>query len=257
VTANFTTTVVLDEPFADGLLPTGWRNESTKEGWWWFNRTDNKTGGEGHYALGAPVAGFSPPIDIALLTPSLDLTAFTDVGLEFKMDISYLNNATTYVDVSTNGGSLWTNVWWHSRSERGPLKVIIDLSPWARTCSNVTIRFRAFGDFVFWSIDDIKTYAVINGETDADGDGVIDVTDNFPDVANASQSDVDGDDIGDACDNGDFDGDGLTDAEEYALGTDPAHVGVLPPEYVFPSFITPFLKVTHETPLDGNRPLSH
>ncbi|MBA2751461.1 MAG: thrombospondin type 3 repeat-containing protein, partial [Actinobacteria bacterium] len=35
---------------------------------------------------------------------------------------------------------------------------------------------------------------------DADGDGVEDVLDNCPDVANPDQADADGDGIGDACD---------------------------------------------------------
>ena len=42
-------------------------------------------------------------------------------------------------------------------------------------------------------------------------------------VDNLGLSDVDGDGIGDACDNGDYDEDGLSDAEEYALGTDPGN----------------------------------
>ena len=35
---------------------------------------------------------------------------------------------------------------------------------------------------------------------DGDGDGVIDASDNCPDLANASQQDLDGDGQGDACD---------------------------------------------------------
>ena len=50
---------------------------------------------------------------------------------------------------------------------------------------------------------------------DRDGDGVVDETDNCPDVANSDQSDVDGDGLGDACDpcpfepTNDADGDGI------------------------------------------------
>ena len=36
--------------------------------------------------------------------------------------------------------------------------------------------------------------------TDADGDGVMNATDNCSAVANADQADADGDEIGDACD---------------------------------------------------------
>jgi Ca2+-binding RTX toxin-like protein len=53
-----------------------------------------------------------------------------------------------------------------------------------------------------------KTYV----DTDTDGDGTVDRTDNCPLVANAAQADADGDGIGDACDtNTDTDGDGFGD----------------------------------------------
>ncbi len=43
---------------------------------------------------------------------------------------------------------------------------------------------------------------------DTDGDGVIDLADNCVDIANADQSDIDGDGLGDVCDD-DRDGDGI------------------------------------------------
>lgn len=63
---------------------------------------------------------------------------------------------------------------------------------------------------------------------DSDADGVLDPVDNCPEDPNADQADTDGDGIGDACDpdptdgpDGDIDGDGLTNSEEEAAGTDP------------------------------------
>ncbi|MDX1688983.1 MAG: thrombospondin type 3 repeat-containing protein [Candidatus Promineifilaceae bacterium] len=57
-------------------------------------------------------------------------------------------------------------------------------------------------------------------EEDGDGDGVPDGEDNCPNTANADQTDTDGDGQGNACDPDD-DNDGLSDAEEAELGTDP------------------------------------
>ena len=54
----------------------------------------------------------------------------------------------------------------------------------------------------------------------SDGDGVPDDADNCPSVANADQLDTDADGLGDVCDDDD-DGDGFTDEQELADGTNP------------------------------------
>ncbi|SHG90279.1 thrombospondin type 3 repeat-containing protein [Winogradskyella jejuensis] len=48
---------------------------------------------------------------------------------------------------------------------------------------------------------------------DADGDGIPDDSDNCPDIVNTDQSDIDGDDIGDLCDD-DIDGDGVLNMDD-------------------------------------------
>ncbi|MBE0598416.1 MAG: thrombospondin type 3 repeat-containing protein [Desulfuromonadales bacterium] len=58
---------------------------------------------------------------------------------------------------------------------------------------------------------------------DTDNDGIGDLSDNCPLIANVDQSDVNNNGSGDACDSFDTDGDDLTDAQEYALGTDPTN----------------------------------
>ncbi|MCA9602536.1 MAG: hypothetical protein R3A78_08290 [Polyangiales bacterium] len=56
--------------------------------------------------------------------------------------------------------------------------------------------------------------------TDDDADGIDDGCDNCRDVPNGDQFDLDGDGLGDTCDE-DIDGDGMTDGEEQAVGFDP------------------------------------
>jgi hypothetical protein len=69
---------------------------------------------------------------------------------------------------------------------------------------------------------------------DRDGDGVIDTTDNCPDVANADQADEDGDAVGNACDNcpatanadqANSDGDGVGDVCDPEPGA-PDHIAL-------------------------------
>ena len=57
--------------------------------------------------------------------------------------------------------------------------------------------------------------------TDADGDEICDVADNCPEIDNVGQADLDGDSVGDACDD-DLDGDGADNAREVECETDPA-----------------------------------
>ena len=58
----------------------------------------------------------------------------------------------------------------------------------------------------------VPGYVVEYPPVDTDGDGVLDVSDNCPNVSNSGQLNTDGDGQGDACDptpNGDADGDGV------------------------------------------------
>ena len=77
------------------------------------------------------------------------------------------------------------------------------------TDGDCTLQRNAFIDRVTFSAND------------ADGDGVVDASDNCPNVANASQADLDADGQGNACD-ADIDGDGRPNSTDY----DPYDPGV-------------------------------
>ena len=63
--------------------------------------------------------------------------------------------------------------------------------------------------------------------SDRDEDGVLNSSDNCPDTYNPSQSNLDSDSTGDACDS-DIDGDSFTDEEEIAAGSDPLDINSIP-----------------------------
>ena len=73
------------------------------------------------------------------------------------------------------------------------------------------------------AIDSVEYYTWIKFSEDQDSDGAFDISDNCPSLSNPDQNDANSDGIGDACDTvSDTDDDGLTDAEEYVLGTNPS-----------------------------------
>jgi hypothetical protein len=97
---------------------------------------------------------------------------------------------------------------------------------------------KARGYFKTTSGEVPDTFEVRSEETpvlDTDADGVHDPSDNCPAIANVNQANADSDGFGDACDQGDFDGDLLTDQTEHSCGS-PLNDGTKRPERTDGSF---------------------
>jgi hypothetical protein len=159
----------LYEPFEDvGALPAGWKiidNEGNGQVWKFDDpgsRT-NLTGGSGGFAIvDSDFYAWAGQQDTELRSPLLDFSREDSVSLEFDTDyFTYSGNATTDiadVDISTDGGSTWTNVWQRtSTSYRGPIHETVDVSSLAGRQSEVMVRFHYYDAEWewWWQVDNV------------------------------------------------------------------------------------------------------
>ncbi len=103
-----------------------------------------------------------------LTTPSINLTGYTEVDIQFTQYYRRFAGPTgqgvpaTYLDFSTNGGTTWpysvtlnAGIAVNSATPTADV-VAVPLPVGVANQSNVKIRFRFEGDYYFWMIDDIQ-----------------------------------------------------------------------------------------------------
>jgi hypothetical protein len=159
-----TTTIIESTDFSAGL-PAGWSTAGTGVAWAIKTpvagdpREDNLNGGAGNFAW---VDNYFQLSDTELRTGSYDLSGYDGAILTFKTHFVFELFETANVEVSTNGGTSWTNVW-QLQGFALPSSELVDLSDFAGE-SAVLIRFRyetggaAAGDL--WQVDDFELKAV-------------------------------------------------------------------------------------------------
>jgi hypothetical protein len=155
---------VLDEPFSDTTgPPPGWTvvdNLGNGEVWRFDNpgHLQNLTGGQGNFAvLDSEKYGFGHSQDSSLVTPVLDLASTPTPVIRFHNDYWAYPTQVGNVDLSTDGGQSWTNVWHHTGdSVRGPGLQEVSI-PQAGGQGAVQLRFHMttakFG--LWWEVDDV------------------------------------------------------------------------------------------------------
>ncbi len=161
------------ENFNSGALPAGWAVIDNLGGGhdWRFNNPGNRanlTGGTDGFAIvDSDFYGSGNSQDTELWTPSLDMSGQASVTLEFKYDFRWWSGGgdeVANVDVSIDGGTIWTNVWTRSgASDRGPKTAVVDISAIAANEADVIVRFHYF-DATFdywWQVDDVKIGNII------------------------------------------------------------------------------------------------
>lgn len=162
--------------FAGVSVPSGWTaqdNLGVGIGRNWSFGTNscfvNRTGGSGNYATAESSCSTTVEnVDSSLISKSYNLSQYAGVSLSFKTYFVNWNNSTADVDVSSDGGSSWTNVWRKGPGVNGaiygPATESLDISSLAAGKASVKVRFRyytndSYGEY--WEIDDFALYGSV------------------------------------------------------------------------------------------------
>ena len=161
--------LVIDEDFSGGL-PAGWSIQTVKGIDWQVRspaqgdyRYGNNTGGSGNFAMVDNDYSYSSLT--SLVTATVDLSSAEGAVLRFRSCFQFDFFETVNVDVSTDGGLGWTNVWSNiGGSCLLPSRPVLDLSGAIAGQPSVALRFRFdSGTDIqgnFWQIDDIELEAI-------------------------------------------------------------------------------------------------
>jgi len=159
----------LQEDFSGSTFPpSGWTvTDPLGNGQvWQLNDPEgqqNNTGGTGNFAdINSDFYGSGSSQDTSLVTPTLDMSGASAPYLTFHNNFVAFQPfpQTGDVDVSTDGGSTWTNVWHRDdvNSAPGPDLETVQL-PQAANQSNVQLRFHFTSTFGFvWMVDDVNVF---------------------------------------------------------------------------------------------------
>ena len=109
------------------------------------NSGANNTGGTGGFAILDSDCDGLVQDDAYLNTPSIDLSGVPSPILQFNSDYIDLDSIAD-VDISTDGGSNWTNVWERAGADDpGPSTQTLDISGQAGGQADVRARFHFHG----------------------------------------------------------------------------------------------------------------
>jgi|GEM_PF-1330994 len=147
---------LLQEDFSGVVFPPpGWIFTHSN----WMSSNTNYAGG---VAPEARLYFYPPACDVfRLITPSIDTTAYTDLELRFKHNLSYnASYCILKVETSTDGGSTWNTAWLiNATSDISANEVVIQLTTAHGVgSSNFKIAFTfdgCTGSINWWHIDDI------------------------------------------------------------------------------------------------------
>ena len=163
---------------------TGWTGSTPQDGWsvtdaegngqtWGFDNPGNRTappGSDGDFAIiDSDQFGSGNSQDTSLVSPVVDLSTQTTPELGFDTDYNGISGQVADVDLSTDGGATWSNVWEQTTSDlNGHVSLPL---PAAAGQAAVQVRFRFSATWGWWWIVD---NAFLGTRTcDANGGGLV------------------------------------------------------------------------------------
>jgi len=164
--------ILLSEEF-ETWPPAGWQNNNLGGDCVWDTTANtggylsggNETGGTGEAAdANSDDCGNGTTMDTELVTPSIDLTAATTGYLEYNcffQDMAGLGDAWT--DISTDGGTTWTNLVYETTDDASGHLVHVDLTPYVGNTILIRFRYASTGWGWNWEVDSVLVDADAGG----------------------------------------------------------------------------------------------
>ncbi len=151
---------------------------------------------EGNYYFYMETSSPNYPSKVARFRgPCFDLSQATSANLDFRYHMRGTNMGTLILEISTDNGSTWTNVWQQSGNQ-GPnwLNAIVDLSDYVG--NTITYRFQGTSGSDYTS-DFALDQIILNAVNDPDNDG-----DGFPVSQDCNDNDPNLTIVGASCNDG-------------------------------------------------------
>ncbi|HID25544.1 MAG TPA: hypothetical protein EYP23_03665, partial [Thermoplasmata archaeon] len=160
--------IFIDEDFEGSFPPSGWTvtNDGAPDACVWMRNIDYGrynymgTGVCADADADACGSGGPWPMDTSLITPSIDLTLYTNAYLEFDAYYNHLYGDFAEGLISPDGGITWDTLFHWSSDHYWPYHYVFDISAYCGN-PNVIIKFRYFADDWdwYWLLDNVKVWA--------------------------------------------------------------------------------------------------
>jgi len=174
-------TLPFTEDFSDGVIPPCWKNidNSVNGHVWQFNNPggwtiNTSTGANGCAILDSYTYGNPVKKNADLITPLLDLSAYTSVNVFYEHYFRYFgpNSGWGRLYYSINDGATWTQLGSTISSSLNGADISIDATTQVAGQSRVRFKWNFIGYGYYWAIDDISITgtgpAVWTGATSTD-----------------------------------------------------------------------------------------